>query len=60
MEEVSYEHIDPRSIGTRRLKMLIPNYLTPNQSEDGPQADHAPHNPLPHPVFKNLFLKAIK
>ena len=36
--------------------MLTPDYLTINQSEECPQADHAPHNP----VFKNLSLKAIR
>ena len=26
--------------------MLTPTYLTTNQSEEGPQADHAPFEPL--------------
>ena len=30
----------PRPLGTRRLMMLTPTYLTTNQSEECPQADH--------------------
>ena len=53
---------DPRPVGTRKLILEIletsPCYLTTTQSEEGPQAGHAPHDPLPHTVFKNLCLKA--
>ena len=50
----AYKHVDPRPVGTRRLVMLTPDYLTTNQSEVCPLADHAllpehyktPHNPL--------------
>ena len=34
--------------------MLIPDYLTTNQSEECRSADRASQDPLPHPVFKNL------
>ena len=33
--------VDPRLVGTRRLMMLIPTYLTTNLLEKYPQADHA-------------------
>ena len=39
--------------------ILTPDYLITKQSEKSPWADHTPSNSLPHPVFKNLFLKAI-
>ena len=35
--------------------MLIPDYLTTNQSEEWPEADHAPCSILPRPV--SVFLK---
>ena len=34
--------------------MLTPSYLTTNQSEERPWADHTPHNPLPYAILKNL------
>ena len=37
---------------------LEPNDVTINQSEEGPWSDHKTHNPLPHPVFQHLSLKA--
>ena len=40
--------------------MLTPIYLTTNQSEECPQAGRTSCNPLPHPVSKNLSLKAIR
>ena len=40
--------------------MLTPDYLTTNQSEECPGADHTPHKPPPHPIFKNLSLKAFR
>ena len=48
------EIIDPRPVGTKRLMMLTPDYLTSNPSEECPQADYAlfnhdhkaPHYPL--------------
>ena len=52
-------HVDPRPVGTRRLMMLTPDDLTANQSEECPQADRTPTTRLPHPVFKNLSLKAF-
>ena len=55
---VAHKHVDPRSVGTRKL-MLTLDYLTTNQSEECPCADHIPQNPLPHPVFKNLSLIAV-
>lgn len=61
MEEVNgrlntkHQHIDP--IPVRRL---TPNYLTANQSEENTEADLALCNTLPHPVFRNLFSKAIR
>ena len=39
--------------------ILITNHITTNQLEEGPQAYHAPHTPLLHPVFKNFSLRAI-
>ena len=30
----THKHIDPRLVGTRRVMMLAPNYLTNNQSEE--------------------------
>ena len=42
---------------TRRLMILTLSYVTNNQSEQCPLADPAPHNILPHPVFKTLSLK---
>ena len=43
--------------------MLTPvtsqGYLTTHQSENCARADHVPHDPLPHFVFKNPSLKAI-
>ena len=38
---------------------MTPDYLTTNQSEECPRADDTLHNPLPHPVLKNLSLKAF-
>ena len=35
--------------------MLTAYYLTTNQSEEYPQADHIHSNPLPHPVFNIYF-----
>lgn len=35
-------------------------YLTTNKSENLAQADHVPHNPLHHTVFKTSFLKTIR
>ena len=48
------EITDPRMVGTKKLMMLTPDYLTSNQSEECPQADYAlfnhdykvPHYPL--------------
>ena len=40
------KHIDPRPVGTWRLMMLTLTYLTTNQSEQCPQADHALFEPL--------------
>ena len=41
-----HHHVDPRPAGTRRFMMLTlkipPCYLTTNQSEGCPQADHTP------------------
>ena len=49
------QHMDPKVIGTRRLMMLTPktlsDYLITNESEEYPQADQAPLNPLPHLPF---------
>ena len=39
--------------------ILITDHITTNQLEEGPQAYHAPHTPLLHPVFKNFSLRAI-
>lgn len=36
----SHELIDPRQMGTRRLMLLTPGYLTTNQSEERPGMDH--------------------
>ena len=36
--------------------ILIPSYLTTNQSEESPWVDRIPCNLLPHPVFKKTFL----
>ena len=50
-----HPHGDPRLVGTRRLMMLTPSYLTTNQSEERPQADHALHKPPPSPcLYKPL------
>ena len=32
---------NPRSVGTRRVMILTPNYFTTNQSEVCPRSDHA-------------------
>ena len=40
--------------------MLTLDYLTTNQSEAWPQLIMHPVTPLPHPVFKNLSLEAIR
>ena len=37
--------------------MVTPDYLTSNQSEECPWADHPKSLPFLHPVFKNLSLK---
>ena len=50
-----HKHVDSRPVETRRLIMLIPNYLTTNQSEECLWADHASYNPLHHPIFKKPF-----
>ena len=47
---------EPKQVGTRRLMILIPSYLTTNQSEESPWVDHIPCNLLPHHVFKKTFL----
>ena len=39
-------HVDSRPVGTRRLMMLIPDYLTTNQAENCPPVDHAIFDPL--------------
>ena len=44
--EADHKHVDPRWVGTRRLMMLMPDYLTTNQSEECPWADHTPCNTL--------------
>ena len=41
-------HIDPTPVGSRRLMMLTPNYLTTNQSENCSWADHTSSEPLLH------------
>ena len=38
------EITDPRPVGTKRLMMLTPDYLTSNPSEECPQADYALFN----------------
>ena len=40
--------------------MLAPDYLTTNQPEEFHQLIMHPTFPLPHSVFKNLSLKAIR
>ena len=37
----AHKHIDPRLVGTRRLKMLTHTYLITNQSEECSWVDHA-------------------
>ena len=44
--KVYFPHVAPRPTGTRRLMMLTPSYLTTNQSEERPRADHAIFEPL--------------
>ena len=36
----AHKHTDPRLVGTKKLVMLTPSYLTTNQSEEFPWADH--------------------
>ena len=36
----AHKHVDPRPVGTRKWMMLTPTYLTTNQSEECPWADH--------------------
>ena len=54
---VAHKHVDPRSVGTRKL-MLTVNYLTTNQSEECPRTDHTPQNPLPSPCLWKPFLNS--
>ena len=55
-----HKHVDPRLVGTRRLIMLIPHFLTTNQSKECPWADYTPHNfPSPHSVFKIFLWKPL-
>ena len=58
-----HKHIEPRQVGIRKLMIEIPEispcHLAINHSENFAQADHTPHDPLPHTVFKNPSLKAI-
>ena len=49
------KHVDSRPVGTRKLVMLTPNYLTTNQSNVHERIT----TPLPRPVFGNLSLKAF-
>ena len=37
--------------------MLTPSYLTTYHSEESPRADHALHDPLPHPVSEKFFFE---
>ena len=55
----AHKDIDPKSVRTRRLMLATPDYLTTNQSEKCPQANHTLCNAFPHPVFKNLVLKVM-
>ena len=32
----AYKQVDPKPVGTRRMMMLTPDYITTNQSEDRP------------------------
>ena len=41
MTEHTHKHVDPRLTGNRKLMMLTTDYLTINQSEEGPQGDNA-------------------
>ena len=41
-------------------QMVPPDYLTSNQSEEYPWADHPESLPFLHPVFKNLSLKEFE
>ena len=36
----AHKHVGPRMVRTRRLTMMTPTYLTTNQSEECPRADH--------------------
>ena len=36
----AYKQVDPKPVGTRRMMMLTPDYITTNQSEDRPWVDH--------------------
>ena len=49
----------PQAGWNQKVDDMSPDCFTTNQSEC-PRANHAPHNPLPHPVFKNLSPKAIR
>ena len=42
----AHKHVDARPVGTRRLMVLTPNYLTTHQSGKCPWADH--NLPLEH------------
>ena len=46
LSECCPQALDPRPVGTRRLMMLTSTYLTTNQSEECPQADHALFEPF--------------
>ena len=45
--DADHKHLDSRLVGTSRLIMLTPDYLTTSQSEEGPQADQASYDSLP-------------
>ena len=50
LTDAARKHVGPRLVGTRRLMMLIVDYLTTSQLEECPQADLEPHNP-PHSPY---------
>ena len=50
-----YKHVDLRVVRTRRVMMLTHHYLTLNQSEECPKADHTSHKSLSFTLSLKTF-----
>ena len=55
-KHADHQYVDPEpEAGARRLRMLAPNYLTTNQTEECPLANHTQNNNLSHFLLKKIF-----